>query len=88
MELTDTSVYWRLTFIDGKEYFVKTEIDDKQEFMKKLVNRGILTAGTGYISLKLDKTNEPVNIKEDKLFSFQKANHGVIGNTTKIWTIV
>lgn len=79
--------YWRLVMTNDQEYFIKSEIEDTDSFLKLLSNRGLLTKDVDYIKLQLGDS-DPLNIKADKLFSVQKARDGIIGSQTKLWRLL
>lgn len=79
--------YWRLVMTNDQEYFVKTNVEDQDDFLKLLSNKGLLSKDVDYIKLQLGDS-DPLNIKADKLFSVQKARDGIIGSQTKLWRLL
>lgn len=78
--------YYRLTFTNGQEFFVESDIEDRHVFLKTLGNEGLFSK-TGFVSLQL-KDTDPLDLRSDKLFSVQRAHKGMIGAQTKVWRIV
>lgn len=80
--------YWRLVMTNGQEFVIKSDIEQREDFLKTLNSRGLFAAGSSYITLQLGDTADPMDINKDTLFSVQKAREGVIGNQTKLWRLL
>ena len=79
--------YYRLNFINGQEFFVESDIEDKDLFVKKIKEPAYFSENVGFITLQR-KDTEPLDISSDKLFSVQKAPKSMIGAQTKLWRLV
>lgn len=84
MELDTT--YYQLIFTTGQDFFVASDIDDKDKFLKMVDGDGLLRSH--YITLNLINTQvQPIDLRADKLVSVQKVNKGIIGTQTKVWRL-
>jgi len=79
MELDE---FYKLTCMNGQEFFIENK-DDLKTFFKKI--------GFGekdsYFAIKVNESN-PVYIKSDKIFSIQKASKSIVGLQTKKWRLL
>lgn len=76
--------FYRLTFINNKEFLVSSNIKQSEEVLDKL-SEGLVNGG--YISLKL-KDGDPIYLKKNKLFSVQSVQEGAVGAHNKIWSLL
>lgn len=72
--------YYHLVFMNQKEYFIESEIDNIVGFLNLVESKG------EYIPLQREE-GDPVQFKSTHLFSVQKARQGIIGAQTKLWRI-
>jgi hypothetical protein len=73
--------YYRLVFLDQKEYFIQSNILTTVE----LIN--LIEYHHNFIPLQL-KEGDPVYFNSDQLLSIQKVHTGIIGNQTKLWRML
>ena len=78
--------HFRLTFDNGQEFLVGTEVSTEKEFLDVATQKGFF-GSSEFISLQLSKESEPILLKSSKLFSIQRIRQGSIGAQSKIWKV-
>lgn len=81
--------YYLITFMNNREIFLKTDLFLKTQDMLKDLDDSVF--GSNFIPMKqinTERERNPVNFSRLAIFSVEKVNASMIGNSTKLWEIV